>query len=57
MRLRWIREVALPGGAGQFLMLTSNSLRMCWENQALDPLVGMVLSSSAVVRPRPVSSR
>jgi hypothetical protein len=41
-----IRGVASSRRAGQFVMLSSNSLRMCWENQALDPLVGTVVSSS-----------
>ena len=34
----------------------ANSLRICIDNQALDPLAGTVLSSS-VVSPRPASSR
>ena len=50
------RGNAPPAELGQFVMLSSNSLRMCWENQALDPLVGMVLSSSTAVSPRPVST-
>ena len=52
MKLRWIREVAFPGAAGRFVTLGVNGLRICWENQALDPLIGTVLSSSTVVSPQ-----
>ena len=51
-------KVHSPAELVNSVVLSSNSLRQCAEKtKPLDPLAGMVLSSSAVVSPRPVSSR